>query len=151
MDNQHWCREQFCNFTCEKQGAAIKHYRLKHGSNTRTPPLPCLHRECPCIFKCVAAVKVHPSRGPCQIDDHPLDVKKNVFQCQICDFKEPCAYKELFSLLRAQIRMHQGSNLETRSYTSFIPWTRWIVDSDWLKAQGCQFIFEIQIHLGLFK
>lgn len=90
---QWTCR--FGNLTCEKRGQLLKHYRLKHGGYTRTSPLPCVHKECLCTFKSFNALKVHLSRVHSQIDDH-CDATKNVFQCQLCDFNEPCVEKDFF-------------------------------------------------------
>lgn len=98
---------KYCNFTCEKRGKLLKHYRLKHGGYTRALPLPCLHKDCPCTFKSFNALKVHLSRAHSLSKDHLTDARKNVFQCQLCDFREPCTEKDFFSHLRTHIRMCQ--------------------------------------------
>ncbi|KAL2085989.1 hypothetical protein ACEWY4_019309 [Coilia grayii] len=37
---------KYCSVRCEKRAQLFKHYRLKHGSYTRTEPFPCLHKDC---------------------------------------------------------------------------------------------------------
>ncbi|XP_041823589.1 uncharacterized protein LOC121628571 [Melanotaenia boesemani] len=117
---------KFCNFTCEKRGQLLKHYRLKHGGYTRTVPLPCLHKQCPCTFKSFNALKVHLSRVHSLINDHLIDKRNHVFQCQLCDFKESCEEKDFFSHLRTHIRMcqkvqcpYKDCDFETSVYTTF--------------------------------
>ncbi len=115
---------KFCNFTCDKRGQLLKHYRLKHGGYTRTSPLPCVHKECPCTFKSFNALKVHISRAHSQIDDH-CDPTKYVFQCQLCDFNEPCVEKICFHTYgtypdapKSTVPL-QDCNFETCIYTMF--------------------------------
>lgn len=78
-------------------------------------PLPCLQKDCPC------------TRALSLRKDHLTDARKNVFQCQLCDFKEPCTEKDFFSShLRTNIWMCQkvqcpyiDCDFKTSVYTTF--------------------------------
>ena len=53
---------KYCPFNCAKRTKLFNHYRLKHGSFSRTEPLPCLYEDCLCTFRSFNALKVHLSR-----------------------------------------------------------------------------------------
>lgn len=83
---------KYCNFTCE--GQLLKHYRLKHGGYTIAIVMS--PEGLPLHIKSFNALKVHLSRALSLRKDHLTDARKNVFQCQLCDFKEPCTEKDFF-------------------------------------------------------
>ena len=93
----HWeCK--YCEFTCEKRGYLLKHYRLKHGNYGRTVQFPCLHKECLCTFNSINVLKVHLTKICQKIQDAQLsEAGKVIFHCQFCDFS---AQKQFFSLIR---------------------------------------------------
>lgn len=50
---------KYCGIISGKRVQLFKHYRLKHGSYTRTVPFPCLHQDCLCTFKSLNSLKAH--------------------------------------------------------------------------------------------
>lgn len=122
MVMQWTCR--VCSFVSPKRGQLLKHYRLKHGSFTRTSPIPCLHQNCICTFKSFNALKVHLSKFHAQITTEQGDVQN--YQCQACEFREPCSENDFFTHLRKHLKLFQkvqcpykDCEFETTVYTTF--------------------------------
>ena len=91
-----------CDFISEKRGHLLKHYRLKHGSYTRTAAFPCLHQECLCTFNSINALKVHLSKiHPNAQEAHMCETAKVTFHCQLCDFSAPCTEAVFLTHLRS--------------------------------------------------
>lgn len=115
---------KFCTFVTPKRGQLLKHYRLKHGGFTRTSPIPCLYQQCVCTFKSFNALKVHLSRFHSQLASEKDYVQ--TFNCQVCEFKEPCTENEFFTHLRNHVKLMQkvqcpylDCDFETNVYSTF--------------------------------
>ena len=121
---QWTCR--FCRFDCPKRGQLLKHYRLKHGGFTRTSPIPCLHLQCICTFKSLNALKVHLSRFHSQMTQTSDKNDVQTFNCQVCEFNEPCSENDFFTHLRTHLKLIQkvqcpylDCDFETNIYSTF--------------------------------
>lgn len=96
---------KYCTFVSPKRGQLLKHYRLTHGGFTRISPIPCLHQECICTFKTFNALKVHLSRLHPHVTNEKDDVQ--TFNCQVCEFNEPCSESDFFTHLRKHLKLMQ--------------------------------------------
>ena len=120
-----WTCKQ-CNFSTEKRGQLLKHYRLKHGGFTRQQPIPCLHNDCLCTFKSFNALKVHLSVWHCQSNIGQASKPTVVFHCQLCEYTEPCTEEEFFTHLRSHLKLKQkvlcpydGCDFHSNVYSTF--------------------------------
>ncbi|XP_031177005.1 uncharacterized protein LOC116065609 [Sander lucioperca] len=120
-----WTCKQ-CNFSTDKRGQLLKHYRLKHGGFTRQQPIPCLHNDCLCTFKSFNALKVHLSVWHCQSDIGQTSKPTVVFHCQLCESTEPCTEEEFFTHLRSHLKLKQkvlcpydGCDFHSNVYSTF--------------------------------
>lgn len=94
---------KYCEFVSEKRGYLLKHYRLKHGSYSRTVPCPCLHQECLYTFNSINALKVHLSK----IHQKGQECENVTFHCQLCDFSASCTEAVFFTHLRStHLKVH---------------------------------------------
>ncbi len=108
----------------------MKHYRIHHGSYSRTCPIPCLHTDCLCSFKSFNALKVHLTRNHSQHVDAPQTSGSKesplIFHCSLCEFKEPCSESEFFTHLRHHLKNNEKvqcpyneCNFESQVYSTF--------------------------------
>lgn len=97
---------KFCLFSCEKRARLLKHYRLKHGSYTRSTPIPCLYTDCLCSFKSFNALRVHLTKNHSYqahgSQSSPCDNILLIFHCPLCSFEEPCT-ESIFFLICGSI------------------------------------------------
>ncbi|XP_051526338.1 uncharacterized protein LOC127424872 isoform X1 [Myxocyprinus asiaticus] len=118
---------KYCVFACEKRALLLKHYHIKHGSYTRTTPIPCLHTDCLCSFKSFNALKVHLTRNHSQhVDTEQTSGSKETPLIFHCEFKEPCTESLFFSQLRQHLKKNEkvqcpykDCNFESRIYSAF--------------------------------
>lgn len=119
---------KFCEFICDKQGYLLKHYRLKHGSYSRTVPFPCLHQDCLCTFNSINALKVHLSKIHSKAHNAQLcETSQVTLCCELCDFSVPCTEADFFTHLRStHLKVNQrvqcpykGCNFHTDVYSTF--------------------------------
>ena len=120
-----WTCKQ-CIFATDKRGQLLKHCRLKHGGFTRQKPIPCLHHNCLCTFKSFNALKVHLSVWHPQSNVGQIDKYRAAFQCQLCEYMEPCTEAEFFTHLRSHLKLKQrvvcpyvGCDFQSNVYSTF--------------------------------
>lgn len=119
---------KFCTFSSSKRGQILKHYRLKHVGFTRTSPIRCLHQQYLRTFNSFNILKVHLSTFHSQIT--PVKKKKKdykqIFNCQLWEFKEPCTEQDFLTHLRKHLKLFQrvqcpymDYDFETNVYSTF--------------------------------
>lgn len=119
---------KYCSVSYDKRALLFKHYRLKHGSYTRTEPFPCLHDDCLCTFKSMNALKVHLTRHHSKsLVKQPSVCAPDKFCCLSCGFAETCSETEYMKhLYNAHLKVkhqvscpYKGCNFNSNVYGTF--------------------------------
>lgn len=93
---------KFCTFSHHSTETLLRHHRIHHGHvGARWS---CFFNDCVCSFKTSGSLRCHLSNFHSQSQTH---VQNTTFTCELCDFKDVCDEKQIFSHLGLHLRSRQ--------------------------------------------
>lgn len=90
-----------CTFSAVKRVELLRHYRLKHFHTGQGRSLPCLHTNCPCLFKNWGALHAHLSRDHSEGERLAQFV---TFSCLVCNLGRFHTERQYFEHLGTHLK-----------------------------------------------
>nr|XP_054606036.1 uncharacterized protein LOC129166763 [Nothobranchius furzeri] len=90
-----------CSFSSPNRRTLITHHKLKHCTQARHFPLPCLYADCVCSFRTESSLRKHLARDhSCSSSENPATLN---LICELCCFSETCTITEYFAHLKKHL------------------------------------------------
>lgn len=93
---------KFCTFSHHNKETLLKHHRIHH--NHVGVRWPCFYDDCGCSFRTSGSLRCHLSKCHTKTQKH---AQNTTFSCDLCDFRDVCDEKQIFSHLGLHLRSHQ--------------------------------------------